>query len=271
MRAGIEALLRDPSAAALLSGQKVGYLGPGTGLGSGYLRVDGRGAIARVLDDGVIGHVHVQAGGDAAPVQLPFSGLKGTIERPNGIGEIVSGTSISAIARELEQRLVAQGQPRPFSPLAEDGRLESVDGKLLNWILEHPDRAGAQAVKLAEEIADCAGEYLGRVVQRTHDGDLDSRRAEDPVDHWPPPARDFVAGTRHYVLGGSGGTKGVFSERLRAAAARYLETVMPDTQFHFLTVPGVSADAGARGARSLVPAEAVRRAIDDGSRRVDWK
>ena len=73
MAAGVNALLQDPVLKQQLAGQKVGYIGPGTGLGGGFGQLDNEGHL-EVYSDGHIYDILIPFYGQSKRAEDVFSG-----------------------------------------------------------------------------------------------------------------------------------------------------------------------------------------------------
>jgi predicted NBD/HSP70 family sugar kinase len=237
MRYALELLLRNEKTTEGLRGQRICYLGPGTGLGGGFAKIRSDGPVD-IRTDGHVFDIVVEPSGVTLPVE--GGGHRMEIHRLGTAEELVSGKAVAALMAEVDAGLTRNGGTPLFAPLGPAG----------GWLLDQclAGRVGGEAERaVALQLAHFEGRMLGRVIEKIYRGDISKT---DPRAVWPPEDIDFVRGIVTFILGGSV-PRGQVGPVLRESALAELAVRVPGVAFSLLSPPMESGHAGALGAALL--------------------
>ncbi|MBF0522322.1 MAG: hypothetical protein HQL24_04610 [Candidatus Omnitrophica bacterium] len=174
----------------------------------------------------------------------------------NGIGE--------TLMMRINQKALDMGLEKPFSyqeGLNEKeiiGFMKASGGKLLSDILV-AGKADSR-YEIAQQIAAFEGQMLALIIEHIYNGDI---RKWNPSADWSQEDRDFVKGTKNFILGGSV-TKGSFGTIVEKTAREELAAKgLVDVQ---LILPKMdTAKAGVLGAAGFVNDVAKMKTTDSDS------
>ncbi|MFC1770797.1 hypothetical protein ACFLZV_02820 [Candidatus Margulisiibacteriota bacterium] len=159
MIGGLYFLLKTKRQKHLL-GQKIAYIGPGTGLGGGFCHLSKDSIITMGTDGHICDLKVLNSSGIPVKVEDVFSGPAFQKQTVKSAGEVNKSPALL----------------KTFKP---------------------------QIQKMAE--------YLFEIIKRIHTGQIEKIA---PKNNWPQKDKDFVKGTKVFLLGGSIGTKGKISKIL---------------------------------------------------------
>lgn len=186
----------------ILGGNRVAYVGPGTGLGGGFawIRTNQEKMELEFFTDGHIGDIIM--GYDAqthAPVWAEFDYLSGIF-----IAKRTNGLTGKDLARDLDSH-------RSF----------------------------------VQEL----GRNLGMIIEKIYRGEVYKARE---TTMWNDHDRLQVKGIRHFIIGGSIGTRGEMGTIIRQEAINYLNHQITGHGIELIPVLSDCADAGVLGAAQFV-------------------
>ncbi len=281
MGSGVSEFLQFPYIAEKLRGQKVCYIGPGTGLGGGFGRVSDELTLAYYTD----GHIYdIQLEGatfgldDDAMLSLAIPAVDGYVKIQSRFAEdVLSGRAVGQIARTIDRHLIEQGKGPLFITLVEgyedmseqevrkalehDNNESPVDAKLIGVELfereDGLDDRHYKAIPAAVFLKEFEGEVLASLIECVHEGRIE--KATEGAQ-WTPQDRDLVKGTTHFFIGGSVGTKGEFGKGVREHAISLLTDRYSEMEFNLWVIKG-SEEAGALGAAAFHKKEDILSAI----------
>ncbi|MFH1835874.1 MAG: hypothetical protein ABH851_06770 [Methanobacteriota archaeon] len=282
MGSGVFEFLKFPYVAEQLRGQKVCYIGPGTGLGGGFGRISDE----LTLDYHTDGHIYdIQIEGftfgsdENSTLTLNVAGVNGPVSIPSRFAEdVLSGRAVGQIARAIDRHLIEQGKDTLFIPLVEgygkmsadevqaalnhDNNESPVDAKLIGVnLFDHPEGLSDthfKAFPAGQFILEFEAEMLAKLISCVYEGRIE-KATEDA--QWPQPDRELVVGTTNFFIGGSVGTKGEFGKGVRDHAQKHLKARHPETEFNLWVIKG-SEEAGALGAAAFHKKEDILHAIE---------
>jgi len=269
----------SPEVVQRLKGRKVAYIGPGTGLGGGFLNLEGK-----VVTDGHIYDLKLpdqgstfQWQGRSLQISLPGVSDRGAEWFFSG------GNALATIMMKLNEQALAFGLELPF-PYEEDMRRLNEEasshgselpypgnltdennifqyfrdngGKSLNEVLKEGNTADPKYV-LAKQIAEFEGKMLALIVEHIYNGKIEKVNSSA---NWSDLDKQLVEGTKDFLLGGNMMTgefgkivKRIAEEGLRSQNIEDINLIIPvvDTK-----LAGV---LGAAGFVAEAAAEAVRQ------------
>ncbi|MCK4881467.1 MAG: hypothetical protein KAS92_00415, partial [Candidatus Omnitrophica bacterium] len=234
---GLQALLDSEDTRKILTGKKVAYIGPGTGLGGAFGQIDNDGNVEYYTD----GHIYDLKIEDGMELVINIEGSETVTIPLTGMAEdVFSGRAIQEMQEVINIRETDHGLQPIFK-----GEL---GGKLLNNILEQKNDEHLE-YKIAMQIAEFEGEMLGQIVEKVYTGDI--KKWNDSAD-WSDKDRELVKGTVNFVLAGSVATKGEVGRIIKETAETYLKEKYENIGFNLIPLNVESSEAGVLGAVSFV-------------------
>jgi len=281
MGAALNILLGTPETAAKIKARTVAYIGPGTGLGGGFARVDGKGNIGFMTD----GHIYdllvpgyetknefrFHVDGRELTARLPEETLKAE--------DLLSGRAVRQIACALDRAAVKAGLEPVFLPnlpgmekalpeewehLLDHNNSKPPVGDMAKYIavniLESDSKNARRARRAAEQIAGFEGLMLGRVVEALHLGRISKFSSQA---QWPAADKEAVKGVKDFILGGSMLTRGVMGGIALERAASYLKSRFPNKEFNLHVIGDVDLGGeAAYGAYAFAGKQQIRKIIE---------
>ncbi len=280
---GIKKILENPDIRHLFLGQKVCYIGPGTGLGGGFARIADDGSVEFMTD----GHIYdIVIPGYSKVVKTQFRVRNDIIEHEfpyerAHAEDLLSGRAVGEMMRGIDSQRIKHGQAPIFLPYAKIMRgerqismREATDEEIrraltekdspVNARLLNQDILGATGVEkhakgLAEQIGRFEGGILGRLVECVHNANITKSIQQA---QWSSDDAEKVRGTTNYIIGGTVGTTGALGEIVRKTAQEYLKRAIPDRKFNIHPITGSTAESGAIGTSTFIP----KNEIDEQTR-----
>lgn len=278
MGAGLYNLLKKPGAAEKLRGQRVCYVGPGTGLGGGFCKV-GEDLLLEYYTDGHIYDMLIPGYTGNITYEFTLSGELHTINLDVRFAEdVLSGRATRQIACAIDRYLIGRGIQPLFLPLVDD--VEGMSEPEKKMVLDHQNNKSpvsaelinkkifgrkklggkkSRAYSTAKEIAVFQGQMLGRLIECIHKGNI---KKSTKNAQWPKEDVKRVAGTKNYLIGGNLGTKGEMGRIIRKEAFKYLKSRFRETEFN-LFVLRESESMGAYGIAVFLEKEKILNAINN--------
>lgn len=282
MGAALNILLQDESIGIKIKGKVVGYVGPGTGLGGGFAKVDERGDI-EFITDGHIYDLMIPGFEEKSEFTFRIDGGKVTAALPEKklkAEDLLSGRAVRQIACAIDRAAVKAGLMPvflPFVPGLENAPPETW-GKLLDHnnsehpigdmakhitqnVLESSSHAASGARPIAEKIAEFEGLILGKLIEVIHKGGI--TKFDEQTAQWSIEDKEAVKGTTDFIIGGRMLTKGKMGEIALASTREYLQKNLPKTGFQIYPMTGVDlGKIAAYGTINFAGKEEIKKAIE---------
>ncbi|MBM3309019.1 MAG: ROK family protein [Candidatus Altiarchaeales archaeon] len=244
MGAALGILLASPETAAKVKGKKLAYIGPGTGLGGGFARVDSEGNITFMTDGHIYdilipGYEHKNefnfiVDGKKIKARLPVEALKAE--------DLLSGRAVRQIACALDRAALKDGLKPVFLPILPG--FESFSPREYDRLLDHSNNKepvgdlakhinqralvsdtpeALRARPIAEQIVIFQGLMLGKMIELIHQGRI--AKFDEKTARWPVEDKEDVKGTTDFIIGGSVLNSGRMGKMALARAREYLKKV----------------------------------------------
>jgi len=287
---GTNELTKIPEIGEKLRHQRVCYIGPGTGLGGGFCRVNEDFSL-EYFTDGHIFDIKIPRYTGLIPIEfeLPgkYQGKKINEHHRVGIQsrfaeDVLSGRAVRQIACEIDRHLIEHGKEPLFlslvsgyehmterertKALAHNNNKSPVNAKLIDAEIlgkKDLDENRERALPTAEMLARFQGEMMGRLIECIYIGNIEKSTEEA---QWSAEDIEKVKGTTNFIIGGSAGTKGEMGRIARETAIGYLRERFPDVEFNLFTIEQTE-NAGALGTASFLKRADIMGVIE----RVDVK
>lgn len=284
MGAGLNTLLGIAGIGDKLKGHRVCYIGPGTGLGGGFGRVNDDFSLDYFTDGHIFDILMPQYTGD---IGIDFDFLQDyrwnkkipeqhrLVIQSRFAEDVLSGRAVRQIACAMDRHLMNHRKEPLFLSLVDgyeemstddktaalehDNNESPVNAKLINQMLEKTEtyKKKERALPAANMIATFQGQMLGRMIECIYKGDI--KKSEDDAQ-WPQQDVEKVKGTTNYVIGGSVGTKGEMGKVVRNTAIEYLSEKFDGIEFNLYAVKETE-NAGALGTAAFLKGDDITDAI----------
>jgi len=279
MAHGLKTLLEKRKTRERLRASKVCYIGPGTGTGGGFCKVNEDLSLEFYTD----GHIYdILVPGFEGKVAIPFT-YDGRAFKANlpyektKLEDLLSGRAIRQIAAAMEREVLSQGLTPMFLPALPE--FKSLRKKELLWIISHenkdsplnarflretflqfesPEKAVIKAKPTVRSLFEFEGIILGKLIECIFTGNI-TKLLE--TSQWSPKDKKKAAETRNYLIGGSVGTRGIGGKVIQDSALKYLKKKFPAAEFSLYPLIGETANAGAFGTYTFADKKQVLEKI----------